>query len=265
MSVKLTVLGCWGLATIGETSSFLIEAPEGNFLLDFCPGVARQLKRVDFDLTTLTAAFASHVHADHLSGAPYLIFQQSVERRQAPGPVPDETIFLGNSTVARSLRQIMELYYPDRQFPIDFRDITYSPSIEIANGSVRFSFAPTNHTAPCHSVRIDFLRSGKSIAYTSDGLFDEGTIALCKGANLLIGEAFGTMSDYKGVYLGVKHSLGVHLGELARNAGVSNILPFHMHPRYGQVDEKRNELLGEIRSSYSGQIHWPGDLTTLEV
>ena len=82
---------------------------------------------------------------------------------------------------------------------------------------------------------------------------------------LLIGEAFGTMSDYEKVYKNVKHSLGVHLGELAMESGVALIIPFHMHPRYGSDRRKKKEMISEIRKNYKENIIWPHDLLTIVI
>ena len=88
---------------------------------------------------------------------------------------------------------------------------------------------------------------------------------LCRGADLLLGEAFGTLSDYSGNYQVIKHALAVHLGELAQRAEVSRVIPFHMHPRYGSNPAKREELLAEIRRTYGGQIIWPDELITVNL
>jgi ribonuclease Z len=265
MRVQVTVLGCWGLATIGETSSFLVESKEANILLDMCPGVTRQLKQIGFATTELDFMYGSHIHADHLLGTTYLIFQRSVEQRTADAKQVRPIKLLGSASVIHVVQESMRLYYPERKFELPVEVINDGHAEIMWQDRVRLTFAQSNHTAECYSIRIDLLESGRSIVYTADGLFTDHTLELCHNADLLIGEAFGTVPDYESTYQTIKHSLGTHLGVLASRAGVRRVLPFHMHPRYDTEMTKKHELLAEIRENFNGEIIWPRDLMAITV
>ncbi len=260
VDTTLTVLGTWGLATIGETPSFLIESEEGNILLDMCPGVTRQLKRMDFDTTKLDYVFGSHSHADHILGATYLLFQHSVETRGLPEEKKRLLKIYGPESVINGIKGTINLHYPERGFEFD-DNIIYSEKSEInVNDKIKFTFSLCDHTVECYGIRIELKSSKKIIVYTSDGIFNQNIEELAKEADLLIGEAFGTLSDYENVYKKVKHSLGIHLGEFAKTTNIKSLLPFHMHPRYGQDPYKKKEILSEIKENYNGDIFWPEDL-----
>jgi len=259
---QVTVLGCWGLATVGETTSFLIESSEGNILLDMCPGVTRQLKRIDFDVTQLDVAFGSHVHADHLLGATYLVFQWSVESRSTPENLTKPLRFVTPASVKTAIEQTLKLHYPERSFILTFDVIQGKKTSLSVKENIMLRFHATDHVGECYAIRVELLDSHVSIVYTSDGLVNDGIKELARGADLLIGEAFGTLVDYGNTFEKVKHSLGIHLGKLAKEADVTAVLPFHMHPRYDQSGPKK-ELIQEIRKHYDGRLIWPGDLRSV--
>lgn len=261
--VKVTVLGAWGTSTIGETSSFLVESENFNILLDMCPGVTRQMKRLNFEMKNLNMAFGSHVHSDHLLGATYLLFQHSVEIRGLVDSGTYPFTFLGTNDVLTTIESVIQLHYPDRGFEYKKNVINEKSVLEFQNEGIKILFAKNNHTVDTMGIRLEF-RDGPSICYTADGLFTEDIYKLAEGADLLIGEAFGAMDIYQDKYQNVKHSLGIHLGELAKICDVKMVLPFHMNPLYNSY-EKKNILLDEIRKNYNGKIIWPGDLQIIEL
>lgn len=258
MNEKITVLGAWGTVDVGETSSFLIETPQMDILLDMCPGVARQLKRYGYQLKNLTFAYGSHVHADHLLGATYLLFQHSVETRGKKECRPIH--FLGSENVLETIDQVVKLHYPDRGF--EYQKTRTEISEKITYNDVVLRFAPNHHVVDTRAIRID-LPSGKSICYTADGIFTDEVYELADHVDLLIGEAFGTMDLYSEKYEKVKHSLAVHLGHLANQCKVKRIIPFHMNCVYDIDAAKKKHLYDEIRENYAGEIVWPQDLKTI--
>lgn len=255
--IKVTVLGAWGTVDVGETTSFLVESEEFNMILDMCPGVARQAKRAGFALKNLDMAFGSHVHSDHILGATYLLFQHSVETRGMENGSYKPFTFLGSKDVLCTLDEVISLHYPDRGFVYEKKECYNGGLIEVGK-NVRIRTAYNDHTVATMAIRLEL--GNKSICYTSDGLLTPEIFELAEGVDLLIGEAFGSMSLYADKYNKVKHTLGLGLGQLARESGAKLLLPFHMNPIYETNEEKRKELLAEIRENYVGHILWPSDL-----
>lgn len=255
---KITVLGAWGTADVGETSSFLVESKEFTIVLDMCPGVARQMKKAGFAMKNLDMAFGSHVHSDHLLGATYLLFQHSVETRGLSEREYKPFVFLGEKGVLDTLEKVIKLHYPDRGFAYEIRECFDKGVIETAEG-VKILTAKNDHTVSTMAIRLEWP-DGTALCYTSDGLLTPQVRQLAKGADFLIGEAFGSMSIYADKYKKVKHTLGKELGKLAQESGVKHLLPFHMNPVYETNQGKREELLAEIRENYKGEILWPSDM-----
>lgn len=255
--IKVTVLGAWGTEDVGETSSFLVESEEFNILLDMCPGAARQLKRKGFLLKDMDMVFGSHVHSDHILGATYLLFQHSVETRgMADGNYKPFT-FLAEKDVLDTLNKVIKLHYPDRGFSYNKVECLDGGTIDTGKG-VRIRTVHNDHTVSTMAIRLEW--AGKSLCYTSDGLLTPAVCELAEGVDLLIGEAFGSMSLYADKYEKVKHTLGTGLGKLAKGCGAKLLLPFHMNPIYETNSEKKQELLSEIKENYTGEIIWPSDM-----
>jgi len=252
--VKVTVLGMWASAHIGETPSFLIESDDFTILLDMCPGVTRQLKRLGFQLPKLDMAFGSHVHSDHLSGSTYVLFQHFLETRGKANCKP--LTFLGTDDVLTTIDAALKLYYPERNLEHDKFIIADPQTTVYKKDSILLRFASVEHTVPTTAIRVEI--GDTVLCYTSDGFFSPALYDLAEGADLLIGEAFGTMEDLKDRYMPIKHSLGVHLSELAQKANVRHVMPFHMGEIYGQP-AKKAELLAEIKQNFDGEIIWGGD------
>jgi ribonuclease Z len=253
-NVKITVLGMWASAHIGETPSFLVESDNFNILLDMCPGVTRQLKRTGFQLSKLDMAFGSHVHSDHLSGATYLLFQHFLETRNQTDSKP--LMFVGTKNVIDTIDTALKLYYPERNLNHNTLLIENSDETVYNSNNVTLKFASVEHAVPTTAVRIEIGKT--SICYTADGFFTPALYELAKDSDLLIGEAFGTMQDTKDRYKAVKHSLGSHLNDLAIKANVKKVLPFHMSANYNQP-LKKAELISEIQQNFDGEIIWGGE------
>ena len=253
--LKVTTLGLWSSAHIGETPSFLIESDRGNILLDMCPGVVRQLKRIGFSLANLDVAFGSHVHSDHLSGAPYLTFQHMLETRGFSESKP--ITFCGTTTVLNTIDSALKLYYPERSFRHDSIVVADTGISTFERDGIKFIFAKGNHTVDVAAIRIE-IDGYPSVCYTSDGFFTEDIYTISKDVDLLIGEAFGTYEAMKNRYQTIMHSLGIHLGDLASKSNVKNVIPFHMGFQYNK-EENRRKLLEEIGQKYSGNIIWAGE------
>lgn len=255
--IKITVLGAWGTVDVGETSSFLVQSEDFNMVLDMCPGVARQIKRAGFLMKDMDMAFGSHVHSDHILGATYLLFQHSVETRGISEGNYKQFTFLGEKRVLDTLDSVINLHYPDRSFVYNKTEC-YDGCVIDTGKNVKIRTAYNDHTVPTMAIRLDF--KDNSICYTADGLLTPEVYELANGVDLLIGEAFGSMSLYADKYKKVKHTLGVGLGDLAKKSGAKLLMPFHMNPIYETNQEKRRELLEEIKENYTGEIIWPSDM-----
>jgi len=260
--MRLSVLGLWGLNTVGETPTFLVSEGNQRVLVDAGPGTTRQLARLGITLPQIDTLFISHVHGDHILGAPYAIFARSVQARSHDGPIAPLRV-VGLQVVHEALGQMLRLCYPNRDFAYKRIVVDENAPAEVELDSVVLRTNPADHTVPTLSMRIS-LDSGTEIGYTADTLPYATLASFMSGVDVLIAEAFGTKADFAAVQKKLKHSLAQDAAELAVQVEPGILLLYHMHERYF-ADPKRQEILNEVRSLYSGQIVFPIDLQSLDL
>lgn len=248
--MDLTVLGAWGVATAGETSSFLLRDDEFGLLIDAGMNPAFTLTRAGIRLVDVTHVLLSHCHADHMSGFAAFVFSRVVQERRF-GPAA-QLIVYGNSEALAAGRGLLATMYPDRTFSVTWQEVIDQQVSSI--GSSKWHFRPTVHTVPGVSLRVE---SGpKRFVYTSDTAFDEGLVPFSKDADLLLGECFGTVADFGPVATQQKHLTAEDVGALAAQANVKKLVLFHMHEPY-RASERREALLSVVRSAYTGEVIFP--------
>jgi ribonuclease Z len=114
----------------------------------------------------------------------------------------------------------------------------------------------TARTFPCAELagEILFRTPGQKIVYLTDIGYTESNLerakALAGGADLLICEAAFLHED-AALALERHHLTARQAGELAREAQVQRLAPFHFSPRYGEREE---ELFDEAGAAFGGPI-----------
>lgn len=260
--MRLSILGVWGLQTVGETPSFLLTESGQSILVDAGPGTTRQLARLGITLPQIDTLFISHVHADHLLGAPYAIFARTVQARSYDGEVNPLRV-VASADVHEALEEILRRCYPTRDFPYERHVVDEEESAPVRVKKAQFSTRFADHTVPTLSLRVDF-DSGRSIGYTADTLLYDGLDSFMTGVDVLIAEAFGTRADFGAAQQKLKHSLAGDAGVLAKSVNPEFLVLYHMHERYF-ADPKRQEVIDEVRSEYSGRVVFPIDLQSLDL
>jgi len=205
----------------------------------------------------------SHTHWDHIQGLPFF----------APLFSPKYTIKLyGPVHYSKNLEQILSQQMDYTYFPVrveelaanlSFHDITEQ---ELTIGStVRVQTKFVNHPVVCLSYKV--IANGKSFVYLTDhepyrNLFEDGdeinreegrlvaeeqTAAIVKfveGADLLSMDAQYTPEEYKS-RIGWGHSSVDYTYNLARDAGVSELVLFHHDP--DRTDAELQRILSGLQ------------------
>jgi ribonuclease BN (tRNA processing enzyme) len=136
------------------------------------------------DVDRLDGIWISHFHGDHSLGLPALMVRFWEEGRRKGLTI------LGQKGIRSFARKAIDLAYPGfyerLEFPIRFLEVEPGKDVEILG--LRFRTAENNHSQRDLALRIDFF--GKSIFYSGDGRPTPETLALAKGSQLIIHEAF---------------------------------------------------------------------------
>ena len=223
-------------ATVGgNTSSVSVVCGDTRILLDAGTGLRRLGDALLAGGQPLNLAmFLSHVHWDHIQGLPFFV----------PAYVPSTRLLLHGPAGEAHLRETLLRQMSAPVFPVRLdelasslvtRDVRAGDVIEVGEATVRV--AKLNHPGGVFAYRVE--HGGRSVVYATDtehyACVDPALRALAQGADVLIYDAQYTPEEYRGEVgpskVGWGHSTYVAGTEIAREAGVKELVLFHHDPR----------------------------------
>ncbi len=234
----------------GNTSCVELTAGSTRIILDAGTGLRGLgndlLSRGPVDATLLL----SHLHWDHIQGLPFFtpIYLPTTRLRVVSGPC------------GAPARDVLRRQMTAPVFPVEMDELASSLSfMEVRDrerfvvGEAEVSVARANHPDPVFAWRID--HRGRSVVYATDtehySCVDPGLRALSRGADVLIYDAQYLPSEYAGEVgpsrVGWGHSTWEAATELARAAGVGQLLLFHHDPCRDDATVARIEALAQER------------------
>jgi phosphoribosyl 1,2-cyclic phosphodiesterase len=224
----------------GNTSCVEVCCGETHLVLDMGTGIRRLgdallAKGKPVDATVLL----SHLHWDHIQGLPFFV----------PAYVPSTKLqIVGTGNGAMALKDVLACQMTAPVFPvrldelgaqIRLREVKSGESFMV--GEARVRTARLNHPGGVLAYRID--HDGQSVVYATDtehyACVDPALRALAEGADVLIYDSQYTPEEYRGDLgrsrVGWGHSTFVAGAELARAAGVGQLVLFHHDPQRGDA------------------------------
>lgn len=164
---------------------FLLEQPGIDSVLIDCGATSlTALKAAGKEPNDVTAVALTHLHGDHFGGIPFLVLDGQFRRRER-----DLTI-AGPGGTRQRVEQAMELMFPGslgarRRF--DVRYVEYEDETRIGAANVTAIPVEQPDTPAC-ALRVEY--GGVVIAYSGDTAWTDDLIALARGADLFIAEAY---------------------------------------------------------------------------
>lgn len=214
-----------------------------------------------------THLFFTHMHIDHLVGFPYFAMLY----------MPKSQIhFIAPRIMDYQLEDVLNTFMHPPYFPVSMQDLPFRGNYhDIAENTTvyfyedRFEIVPAIDSAPggwlakitnirnymhpkggSHFYRIE-SRSGKVVVIASDteGFVggDQRLIQFAKDADLLMHDAQYTPEDY-GKFQGFGHSTYEMACDIAKKAGVKQLLLIHHDPKHG--DEKLQTIEASARKLF---------------
>lgn len=226
-----------GMAAGGNTACLEVVAGDTRIILDAGTGL-RTLgdERMASGIRNSTILL-SHLHWDHVAGlqffTPVYVPGYRVEIASGPNGV------MSHDAAIRSL-------FRAPFFPVDFDDLggtvttrELRPNDKLQIGDITITMAKLNHPDPVYGYRLE--HGGQSIVYATDtehfSCVDPTLKKLAAGADILIYDSQYTPEEYPHK-VGWGHSTWLAGAELARAAGVPQLVMFHHDPSRtdGQLD-----------------------------
>lgn len=203
----------------------------------------------------------SHFHWDHIQGLPFFV----------PAYVPDFGLrIIGGTHDGSTLRAALESQMQAPGFPVSFQDLSARIDLHsvrtgqtIVDGDVEISVLKLNHPGGSYGYRL--RHEGTSVVYATDtehfACVDPAVRRFAEGADVLIYDAQYTPEEYAGVSgpsrVGWGHSTYVSATELAKAAGVGELVLFHHDPSRDDdgvlgIEEKARVLFSPTRAAREG-------------
>jgi ribonuclease BN (tRNA processing enzyme) len=190
--MRLKILGCGDAFGSGGrfNACFLVEGAAGSFLIDCGASAMISIRRFGVDPNRIGAIFVSHLHGDHFGGLPVFILDAHyVSRRNDP------LFLVGPRGLAARLAALMEAGFPgsskkERGFRLETVELEpEEPTLIQAVGATVTGYL-ANHPSGAPSFGLRFACEGKMLGYTGDTAWVDDIVAIGRGADVLIAEAY---------------------------------------------------------------------------
>jgi phosphoribosyl 1,2-cyclic phosphodiesterase len=193
----------------------------------------------------------SHLHWDHVAGLPFFtpIYVPGHRVEIASGPN-------GVMSLDAAMRELFRAPF----FPVDYatiqdqvstRELRANDKFQI--GDITITMAKLNHPDPVYGFRLE--HGGQSIVYATDtehfACVDPTLKKLAAGADILIYDSQYTPDEYPSK-VGWGHSTWLAGAELARAAGVPQLVLFHHDPN--RTDEALAKIEAEAAADLPGTV-----------
>jgi phosphoribosyl 1,2-cyclic phosphodiesterase len=235
----------------GNTACVEVMAGDTRIVLDAGSGLRGLGESLVARGPTETTILLSHLHWDHIQGLPFFV----------PLYIPGNRIDImsgpnGVMPLEAALRRVMTAPF----FPVELDEVATQLRPRELRANQTFGIGPVtciaaklNHPDPVYGYRLELGQ--RSIVYATDtehyACVDPTLRKLAAGADVLVYDAQYTPEEYPGK-VGWGHSTWTAAVELARAAGVKQLVLFHHDPR--RTDAQVADLEARARAAFPGAI-----------
>ena len=232
-----------------ENTHMALVGSERIVLIDCVSNPIVRLPEAGLEFDRLTDIILTHFHPDHVSGVPLLLMDMWLLGRKLPLNI------YGLAYTLDRVEKMMEFYdwatWP-HFFPVSFNRLPAAEMTPVlTTDEFRIFASPVHHLVPNIGLRVEFLDSNKTLAYSCDTEPCEEVVKLASGADVLIHESSGAT---------LGHTSAEQAGEIARRAEVGSLYLIH----YPTRDLDPEKLVPEAKKKYPGPVALARDFMTLE-
>ena len=232
-----------------DNTHMVAHGSNGSILIDSGTNPFVSLKRADVPTEGLQAVIVTHFHPDHVAGFPNFLLGLWLLGRK------NNLNIYGLRITLDKFHALMNLFewrdWPGF-YPLSFEPVRNAENTLITEtADFRVFASPTHHLVPSMALKIVSVASGRSVVYSSDTSPCDALARLARGADVLVHEIAGAQ---------IGHSSAAMAGSIARQAGVGQLALVHYY-----TTESEEVLIGEARSTFSGQITVAHDMDQFEL
>jgi ribonuclease Z len=232
-----------------ENTHMVLVGQERTVLIDCPNSPIMRFQAAHVDYRCLSDLVLTHFHPDHVSGVPQLLMNLWLMGRRTP-----LTIHGLPHTLDR-MESLMGLYgwteWPGF-FPVSFHRLPEQPLVPvITTTDFRILAGPVQHFIPTIGLRMEFVSSNKTLAYSCDTEPCAQVVQLAEGADILVHESSGALPG---------HSSAEQAGLAARQAEVGQLYLIH----YPTGQFASGDLVAEAGRQFEGSITLAQDYMVLD-
>ncbi len=243
--MRVEFLGTGGFHPNERRHTACIMLPEVGVIFDAGTSFFRVPERLS---TSDLQIFLSHAHLDHICGLPYLL------PSLLKGDVQSARLYATAATLTAVEKHLLH----ESLFPIrpGYQFTELATEVEIPDDGI-LTHVPLQH--PGGSTGFKIVWPERSLAYITDTTVDGSYHEFVRGVDLLIHECY--LPDRQAEWADTTgHSHTTVVAELARDAGVGQLMLVHIDPSFLQDDPVD---LATARSIFPA-THLAEDLTQIE-
>ncbi len=248
--MRLAFFGVSGPVAAADDShvSFLVELSGSQVLVDCSGTPSASLAAVGSSLGAIDIVVLTHAHTDHLYAFPSLIHAAWVDGRQEPLRI------VSNSSTRQRAEQLLDAFglrekkgmFRLEWLTSDEGELAVPPGVEQVGGLLRWF--PVEHGVPTLGIHLE--DSVHRVVYGCDTAPIERVRTEARQCSMLIHECSGADRDRQEL-LAKGHTSARQAGELARSAGVAELVLVHLPPR------GRAGLREEAARAFEGRVTIP--------
>jgi ribonuclease BN (tRNA processing enzyme) len=239
------------------------------YIVDAGPGVVRRAVQAGITMEQITRAFITHLHSDHTTGLPDLIFTPAVTGRREPlelyGPPGLRAM---TSDVMHAWKEDMQIRLHGLEPSVPQAYVVHAHDVRpgeiYRDEAVRVTAFPVQHGSWKYAYGYRFEAHDKTIVISGDTTYSPSLIAAAKGCDILVHEVYSQKglaartSDWQR-YHSAFHTSGPDVGKVAAQVHPGKLVLYHQLP----MGQTADEVLGEVRSQYSGVVLYGNDLDVI--
>jgi ribonuclease BN (tRNA processing enzyme) len=189
--MQLQFVGCGDAFGSGGrfNTCFHVVGEATNLLVDCGASSLVALNRLGIDRNAIETILITHFHGDHFGGIPFFILDaQLVSKRTQPLTIA------GPPGLRERYARAMEVAFPSfplnpDRFALTLTELPIGPPTPVgALGVTAFQVVHAEAAGPCLGYRIGV--EGRVLAYSGDTEWTENLVAIGKGADLFVCEAY---------------------------------------------------------------------------
>jgi len=222
----------------GNTSCVALRCGASHIILDAGTGLRglgdsrlAELRGAPLEATVLL----SHFHWDHIQGLPFFVPAYLPSTRLTVVGATNGVMSLEDTLTHQMQAPVFPVRMDELRAELALREVRAGETFGAGEATVRA--AKLNHPGGVHAYRVE--HGGRSVVYATDTehyeCIDPALVALAQGADVLIYDSQYTPEEYRGEVgpskVGWGHSTFAAGAEVARRAGVGELVLFHHDPR----------------------------------